>query len=943
MAVLDAVIEENQGLIKELDPNSIGIILDIIQKDIYTKPFESSVRENFSNAFDSIKEKTIALSILRGTSSVDDHFIEDSRLETKDSKFDKDYYNPVHLDEYNNKVTISYVIDEEEKHTIYFKDYGVGLAGERLAGYFRPGYSSKRLSKEMLGKFGAGSKSALSTNIDFYVVESWYNGHYTKVMVYEHYFKCVTPEKGASRVEVIKGRKEIEGKIVDAEEYIYWEKSDRKNGVTLSFNVKVHNKDKFVESVKKQLMYFGDHLTFEIVEDGVSYEPSFKAHILHETDLFIVSRNSYFTVPHILINNVNYNIIDFPELGMNKKYGGIAVKATTHDVDVNAPRESVKWTEKTGNFIRSAIEAASDEAGKILEDRLKSIENPVERYLAANRMGVNNDESELLKQLRNFGGAVRMNIQIDPKGFLEDDVLKRLNVRKGLIPMFNILDMYYKFKTSVITTNTSVVTIAEMKSYSDIDFNKLFYIKHHENTYNIRVSLALYISRKLRDAGTNTDSFQFVAFNDIMEKPMDMMDFLKTTKSKGLVKDPKNVSAYKTYIKGFKNKLIYRELFEAFIIKYGTNVGDVDPEDLKEFIKSISLADDPVLRQKADEKTTGDAHKVHIQTKSVKDSKNEIIAQLKKEKKLLPYRRFSINKRVKNKRLGIANWEEQFWFSMEEAVTADLADIKGTVVYATTEDRDLLKATAYMYLLNKNISSFGGRVLKADGDEDTGFIQISRDNIKFFKQIPGIMDVKEYIKNTHKVEDGALTIKFGSVVNRFITGIYVHKLINLDKVYRIIEDHSILNKVTEIIPEEDIPNILQAAQILDAFPVPLNVGQHSDPVIDIKDNFEKVLKIDSAGVSGLIDSFYSLSQIQELPVDAFEDKEKTLIKSFKSVEIEVFDKEFVDNLEQELVKHREVLELVFIKYMVRNYSTLYDKTRSYEIIDTLINEKLVSL
>lgn len=140
MAVLDTVIEENQGLIKEPDKDSISIIMDIVQKDIYVHPIESSIRENFSNAFDSIKERKIALSILNKETEVSDHFVEDKRIETRASIFDANYYDTKYLSEDTDKVTISYIVNEENgKDMLYFKDKGVGLGGKRLEGYMRPG------------------------------------------------------------------------------------------------------------------------------------------------------------------------------------------------------------------------------------------------------------------------------------------------------------------------------------------------------------------------------------------------------------------------------------------------------------------------------------------------------------------------------------------------------------------------------------------------------------------------------------------------------------------------------------------------------------------------------------------------------------------------------------------------------------------------------------
>jgi len=155
MAVLEQEIVENQGLVKELDMESIKTLMNMFQKDIYTRPVDSAARENACNLFDAIAEKLIAISILKGESEISDHFVEDDRPETKASKFNPDYFDINYLDQENNMAVISYrVADDQGKDVVYFQDYGVGLGGARLAGFFKPGHSTKRLSKSMLGKYG---------------------------------------------------------------------------------------------------------------------------------------------------------------------------------------------------------------------------------------------------------------------------------------------------------------------------------------------------------------------------------------------------------------------------------------------------------------------------------------------------------------------------------------------------------------------------------------------------------------------------------------------------------------------------------------------------------------------------------------------------------------------------------------------------------------------
>lgn len=154
MAVIDQDIVENVGLIKEFDQESTEMLMQVVQKDLYTKPIESSIRETFSNCFDAIKEKKIALSILRGDTIVEDHYVSVEGSSNKSSKFNPSYYHAKYLDEHNNQVLIEYIEKSSERDIIAISDKGVGLANGRLEGYFSPGYSSKRLAKDLLGKYG---------------------------------------------------------------------------------------------------------------------------------------------------------------------------------------------------------------------------------------------------------------------------------------------------------------------------------------------------------------------------------------------------------------------------------------------------------------------------------------------------------------------------------------------------------------------------------------------------------------------------------------------------------------------------------------------------------------------------------------------------------------------------------------------------------------------
>src|SRR5690606_1719523 len=129
--------------------------------------------ELVSNGIDSINEKETARKILSGESEESEYYyvpgtnpamdaaIEANTGEYEDSRFDADYYDLKWLDLTSNRVLIKYLeSDNTQRDRVQIIDYGVGLSPRRLEGILELGYSTKRLAKSPLGKFGLGAKVA---------------------------------------------------------------------------------------------------------------------------------------------------------------------------------------------------------------------------------------------------------------------------------------------------------------------------------------------------------------------------------------------------------------------------------------------------------------------------------------------------------------------------------------------------------------------------------------------------------------------------------------------------------------------------------------------------------------------------------------------------------------------------------------------------------------
>lgn len=318
------------GFKREIDEGAMGLVMDTIQITQYIKPEESTVRELASNAVDSQREKEIALAILSGEKKVEDYYISREGAKYKDSNFDPTYYNPDHLNADKNHVDLIYKENTGTGFCDRFivRDYGVGLGGARLEGYFRIGFSSKRNSISSLGAFGFGNKVALSTRCEYYTTTTVYNGMKFKFNCFSYKMDSLVPKFNMET-------EEENGFITFSDgTKVYYEKTDEKNYTEIEIPVKRHNRHKYTQAVKSQLLYFKNVKFTRISENEFEYDEEFQAEVLFESDNLIVSNNYQFSKPHIIITKgegddqvgVCYGYIDFLEMEMEQLYGNIGIK-----------------------------------------------------------------------------------------------------------------------------------------------------------------------------------------------------------------------------------------------------------------------------------------------------------------------------------------------------------------------------------------------------------------------------------------------------------------------------------------------------------------------------------------------------------------------------------------------------------------------------------------
>lgn len=417
---IDKPIQGSAGIAKKINKGAEKMVFDILQSTQYSMPVQSTVRELVTNACDSQREKEVAIEILSGKKKVEDYYIERHGAQYEDSNFDVSYYNVASLEHVKDHIDLVYEKNEGVGYCDLFKvtDYGVGIGARRLEGILELGYSTKRNTSENFGAFGLGAKAALSTGVDFYTIETIYNGMRFKCNCYNYKTDFIIPA-----FNVVTGQQNPFVTFSDGSK-VYYVPTEATNQTTVSFGVKKHNRNKFEEAIEEQLMYF-DNVNFIVRdnedEDTPDRTVKFQPDVLYNSDNLIISDSYYFNKPHIVLvkdkgatTGINYGYIDFRELEMEQMYGSIAFKCparqvVTNDdgtetvlqdgVDVTPSREKVIWNEATKKYIKGVIMAAAQEASDIIQEELQ--ETDFLKWVDACRSIItgNSSENRILNKL----------------------------------------------------------------------------------------------------------------------------------------------------------------------------------------------------------------------------------------------------------------------------------------------------------------------------------------------------------------------------------------------------------------------------------------------------------------------------------------------------------------------------------------------------------------
>lgn len=381
MAILTEQMEDVQGFQKEIETSAMAAMMDVLQKYQYSHPQKSAIRELVCNSLDAIRERDIALGIISGRFKEEDYFIRRDGDLYKDSNFDRNYYDPkwlwsildthdkhLHPSLYakrSDKVYITYIDGgETQKDKLLIEDFGVGMGGRRVERYFSLGFSTKRNTKSAIGKFGIGAKAGLAA-APFYTMTTRYNGREYSFNIYPHQIMSIVPQLNTET------GKSNGLHLFENGARIWYRATQLPNGTTIEIESKKHHRGMYIDAVKSQLLYFPEvELRTQNQYGGIDIIPH-AADILYEDELIILSDNTQFSKPHILVDKVNYGNLDFKEMELEDKHGNIGIKVASEDVTVNPSRETVIWDDKTRDTVVSAFNKVVGIAERLIAKQLQ--------------------------------------------------------------------------------------------------------------------------------------------------------------------------------------------------------------------------------------------------------------------------------------------------------------------------------------------------------------------------------------------------------------------------------------------------------------------------------------------------------------------------------------------------------------------------------------------
>ena len=315
----------------KIGEDSMGIIIDSLI-NLYSDPIGSIVREVTSNCYDAHREKRLKR---MGT-------IPTTHEDLSKYWYDDNTCPQIEFQEENILLGIG--------NAMIFRDFGIGLSQQRVETiYTMFGNSTKRDNNLQIGGFGIGAKSPFSYTNTFYIIAN-HNGVKHSYMLYKgndaFHMDMIkaTPTEDLNSTEVIIPIKE--------------EKDLRT----------------FKKSIEQQLLYF-DSLQYINIEEGLGADIKSIPCEYEDDDLAVALGLKNSTIDkdiHCMVGRVRYPL-DFNQLdGIKEDQAPSAIKFAIGEIDLVPSRESIRYTDRTKEAIKSKFQKVRNQC---IEDCNKELTN----------------------------------------------------------------------------------------------------------------------------------------------------------------------------------------------------------------------------------------------------------------------------------------------------------------------------------------------------------------------------------------------------------------------------------------------------------------------------------------------------------------------------------------------------------------------------------------
>lgn len=675
MSVLNQeVTESSSGFKKEIDEGGLSLLLDTVQIYIYQFPIKSSTRESVSNAIDSITERNIAKILLADPSKMGEYYVEREGEIYKDSRFDPSYYNPKYMSS-DDTVYITYhrTDSSQLRDRITIRDNGVGLGSNRLEGYMKISYSSKRLSTKTLGTFGLGCKSPLATGVDNYSLKTAHNGKEFSFLIYKDKIdNCYSKwNSDGTMNEYITFNNDYK---------VYYKKTTKQNFVEVSWDVKKHQAEEYKNAIRSQLLYFKNPIDFRIKNAyGSDEKVDFQANIIHETDDYILADQNYFSRPHLIISGVCYGFVEFKELELDQKYGHIGLKMNMEDVTVTPSRESCVWDAKTKDAILKKYEALASTSEVLINETLSQlgfIEWIKACYNISHLNSGDSKEMKIISQLASLTGFSTLKVQYKDTGIKFNSLLDKM-INTGLVDFtrVHVYSGYDSTKRAYVQNLKYVSNVNESSMLSGRDF----YLQYGgSDLYRSVIALraktgdlgeVVLIRAKAR-AGDDYKE----AMTGLIQKKLTLAEILPLINSFEAVKSIEDATKQKEKIAEYVNAFTFINL----LVEQGAKIYDdiVVPPGYK---TDLQESTDTVASVTTTDTATGAVFVQKTDWSALRKLTGKIVVQ---------YPRIDYNTTIVN--------------SKTEVKPSDLVDCTDTIVYGTRDDLELLNFLYVISRSNKN-------------------------------------------------------------------------------------------------------------------------------------------------------------------------------------------------------------------------------------------------